>query len=123
MGVEIVGVRGQNDTATDENLDNVLQRETLIFIESSRVQSFNVTVNGDRTFEPTETFHVLFSDAEGATVLNDSALGLIDNDDPAVTAAASVLDVSNGSGALRVDAAAMDRLHGETRFCGAGVFV
>ena len=43
--------------------------------------TITVTVNGDTTFEPTETFFVNLSGASGATISDNQGLGTITNDD------------------------------------------
>lgn len=47
----------------------------------------SVTVNGDLTVEPDETFFVNISNVSGATVSDGQALGTISNDDAAATSA------------------------------------
>ena len=92
----------QDNTATVEDGDYVPKQQTLAFTPTLRVQTFKVLVNGDQKIEPTETFRVLLSDAEGATYLDASALGAINNDD--------MLDASSSRVAPPINVAALDRL-------------
>jgi predicted extracellular nuclease len=45
--------------------------------------SFSVTVNGDTTFEPSETYSVVISNVNGASAAKGTGIGTIVNDDPA----------------------------------------
>jgi hypothetical protein len=58
--------------------------------------SFTVTINGDTTIEPNETFQVNVSGVTGATVLDGQAIGTISNDD--VLPSLSIADVSISEG-------------------------
>jgi hypothetical protein len=58
-------------------------------------QSFAVTINGDTTVEPNETFTVNLSNASGATIADAQAVGTISNDDVATL---SIADVSMAEG-------------------------
>ena len=67
---------GQDYTATSG---------TITFAPGSVTQVINVSVLGDTTVEPTETFLVALSNPVGATLVNTSAVGTITNDDTATT--------------------------------------
>ena len=56
---------------------------TLTFAPGQTSQPVTVTVNGDTTFEPNETFFVNLSNASGANIADGQGLGTIVNDDPA----------------------------------------
>jgi chitinase len=45
------------------------------------VKTVTVTVRGDRTRDPSETFHLRLSRPAGATIADGDALGRIVNDD------------------------------------------
>jgi Calx-beta domain len=67
---------------------------TLNFADGIATQPFAVTVNGDATVEPDETFNVLLSNASAGTSIADGiGVGTISNDD-AAGAAFSINDVS-----------------------------
>ncbi len=59
--------------------------------------TFNVTVNGDTTFEADETFTVTLSNVTGATVANGTGTGTIENDD-AAPVNLSIADVTLAEG-------------------------
>jgi predicted extracellular nuclease len=72
-------------TATTANNDYVAQSLTGQTIPAgSSTYAFNVTVNGDATAEPTETFFVNVTSVTGATVLDGQGQGTIQNDDVTV---------------------------------------
>jgi len=58
--------------------------------------SFTVSINGDTTIEPSETFLVNVSNVSGATVVDGSAVGTISTDD--VLPAISIADMSIAEG-------------------------
>ena len=60
--------------------------------------SFAVTINGDTSVEPNETFVVNLSNVTGATVADGQATGTIGNDDAASTPSLSIADVSASEG-------------------------
>ena len=67
--------------------DYVSATGTVTFTPGDTSETIAVTVNGDMTFEPTETFTVNLSNAAGAGISDGSGLGTITNDDtqPAFT--------------------------------------
>jgi hypothetical protein len=89
-----VDVATANGTATTGDADYVSKNTTLIFSGSTagETQTFNVTVNGDMTVEPTETFTVPLStvSASGRNVVisgpSGTGTGTITNDDSDVDA-------------------------------------
>lgn len=72
-----------NGTATDGS-DYVAASGTLVIPEGSTSIAFSVTVNGDTTSEPDETFFVNIVSATGATVSDGQGQGTIQNDDVSV---------------------------------------
>ena len=64
----------------------------------SSTYTFDVLVNGDTTFEPTETFFVNVTNVTGANVTDGQGLGTITNDDAEPTPDLSVNDVSLAEG-------------------------
>ncbi|MFZ5878110.1 MAG: ExeM/NucH family extracellular endonuclease [Chloroflexota bacterium] len=71
-------------TATDADNDYEPNSATGVTIpEGGSSTTFNVTVNGDTTFEADETFTVSLSNVTGATVATGTGTGTIQNDDVA----------------------------------------
>jgi len=60
----------------------------------STSKTFSVTINGDTTAEPSETFNVSISNVAGAALADGQATGTIVNDDGAMLPTLSVADVS-----------------------------
>jgi Ca2+-binding RTX toxin-like protein len=78
----------QDDNPVSEDNDYVAQSLTGQTIpEGSSTYSFTVSVNGDTTVEPNETFAVNVSNVSGATVSDGQGQGTILNDDAAPPAA------------------------------------
>jgi hypothetical protein len=71
-------------TATAASGDYVARTQTLSFAAGVTTQIFTVTVNGDGTFEPDETFSVNLSAASAGTAIGGggTASGTITGDDP-----------------------------------------
>lgn len=86
----------QNNTATTANSDYVSKNLTTQLIPAGQLTySFTVTINGDVSVEPDETFFVNVTNASGATITDGQGLGTIQNDDlPAL----SINDVSQNEG-------------------------
>jgi hypothetical protein len=73
-------------TATTANSDYVAKSGTLTFGPSVASQTIAVTVNGDTTSEPNETFLVNLATAANALIGDSQGVGTITNDDtPTVT--------------------------------------
>lgn len=85
----------QNNTAASGS-DYVARTLTNQVIPAGvQTYSFDVTINGDTTIEPDETFFVNVTNVSGATVIDGQGLGTIQNDDlPAL----SINDVSANEG-------------------------
>ncbi len=76
----------QDDVPSSEDNDYVLKTLTSQTISAgSSSYSFDVTVNGDLSFEPDETFFVNVTNVTGANVLDGQGVGTIQNDDVAYT--------------------------------------
>ncbi|MDQ6652871.1 MAG: lamin tail domain-containing protein [Acidobacteriota bacterium] len=86
----------QNNSATTSNSDYVARTLTNQVIPAGqRSYTFGVTVNGDTTVEPNETFFVNVINVIGATIADGQGLGTIQNDDfPTLT----INDVSLNEG-------------------------
>jgi hypothetical protein len=67
-------------TAT-AGVDYTANTGTLSFGPSATLKSVTVLVNGDTTFEPNETFHVVLSSPTGGTISDATGVGTITNDD------------------------------------------
>ncbi len=79
-------ISATDNTATLANNDfvaNTLTGQTIP--AGSSTYAFTVTVNGDTTPEPNETFFVNVTNVTGATVTDGQGLGTINNDDITVT--------------------------------------
>ncbi len=71
-----------DNTATTANADYVARSLTGQSIaEAGTTTTFDVTVNGDTTLEPDETFFVNVTNVTGATLLDGQGQGTIQNDD------------------------------------------
>ena len=85
----------QNDTATTSDNDyvpNNLVAQTITAGDTA--YTFNVTVNGDMTVEPDETFFVNLSNVTGAELIDGQGVGTIQNDDSAPLPGLSISDIS-----------------------------
>ena len=91
-------VATSNGTATAVS-DYVALSQTGVTIPAGGTSAtVNVTINGDTTIEPNETFNVAVSNVSGATLGDGSAVGTITNDDAAPTPSLSIADVSTSEG-------------------------
>ena len=83
------------NTATS-GTDFVAANGTLTFTPGQISQPINVTINGDATFEPNESFSVNLSSPANASIADSQGVGTITNDDtqPAI----SINDVSVAEG-------------------------
>ncbi len=66
-------------TADNDYVGKTLTGQTIP--DGSSSYSFDVTINGDTTFEPDENFFVNVTNVSGANVLNGQGVGTITNDD------------------------------------------
>jgi hypothetical protein len=69
-----------NGTATAGS-DYVSTSGTLTFNPGDLTKAIDVTINGDQSFEPNETFFVNLSNATNATISDNQGIGTIVNDD------------------------------------------
>ena len=83
-----------NGTATADS-DYAARSGTVTFTPGQRSRTVAITVNGDTTVEPNETFFVNLSSASGATIADGQGVGTITNDDTAASAACISLPVSS----------------------------
>jgi uncharacterized protein len=90
----------QDDSATTADNDYVATTLLAQSIPSGQqTYNFDVTINGDTTFEPNETFFVNVTDVSGATVSDGQGVGTITNDDcPAAPADIVISQVYGGGG-------------------------
>uniref|UniRef100_UPI00307636EA beta strand repeat-containing protein n=1 Tax=Oryzifoliimicrobium ureilyticus TaxID=3113724 RepID=UPI00307636EA len=79
--------------------DYVARSGTLTFSPGTTTQNVAVTVNGDTTVEPDETFTVTLSGASNATIARATATGTILNDDATVTVAPASLPAATAGAA------------------------
>lgn len=76
---DIATADGTATTANNDYVANTLTGQTIA--SGSSTYAFNVTVNGDTTVEPNETFFVNVTNVTGATVTDGQGQGTITNDD------------------------------------------
>ncbi|HRH61090.1 MAG TPA: T9SS type A sorting domain-containing protein [Chitinophagaceae bacterium] len=69
--------------------DYVAKQGMLTFLPGQTTKNISITINGDTQVEPNESFYVLLGFPENATIADDTAVGVIRNDDAAVIAAAA----------------------------------
>jgi hypothetical protein len=69
-----------NGTATAGS-DYVAKSGTVTFLPGETTKTVTISVKGDKTTEPDETFFVNLSSASGATIADSQGLGTILNDD------------------------------------------
>lgn len=74
-----------NNTAS-AGTDYVAASGTLTFAPGQQSQPISITINGDTTFEPNESFDVNLSSAANATIADSQGVGTIVDDDPPVLA-------------------------------------
>jgi hypothetical protein len=94
-GVVTVNYATADVTATAGS-DYVAASGTLTFAAGETTKTVNVTINGDTVVEPNETFGVMLSTANGATLADASGQGTTTNDDTAlpVLPTLSIADVA-----------------------------
>ncbi|MGH9380034.1 MAG: autotransporter domain-containing protein [Thermoanaerobaculia bacterium] len=94
----------QDDTATAADGDYVSTSGSLSFpFGGSPTQTISVPVRGDTRAEPDETFHVVLSGVDGATVAKGEGVGTILNDDEnSVVRIASAPPASEAAGTATV---------------------
>ena len=74
-----------NNTATAGS-DYVAASGTVTFAPGQQSQPVNITINGDTTFEPNESFNVNLSSATNASIADSQGVGTIVDDDAPVLA-------------------------------------
>ncbi|HMX27508.1 MAG TPA: ExeM/NucH family extracellular endonuclease, partial [Blastocatellia bacterium] len=86
-------------TATTADNDYVAANQAGKTIAAGQTSTtFDVTVNGDTTFEPNETFFVNVTNVSGATLGDGQGQGTINNDDVSPLPLLSINDVSAAEG-------------------------
>ena len=83
-------------TADNDYIGKTLLAQTIPSGQTS--YQFDVTVNGDVTFEPNETFFVNLSNVTGATILDGQGVGTIPNDDCPAAPDVVISQVYGGGG-------------------------
>jgi uncharacterized repeat protein (TIGR01451 family) len=92
-------INTQNDSATTGDNDYVGHSLTAQTITAGNTTyTFAVTVNGDMTVEPDETFFVNVTNVSGAVVVDGQGIGAIQNDDSAPLPNLTIDDVSLSEG-------------------------
>lgn len=85
-----------NNTAV-AGTDYVANSGTVTFTPGQESQTVSVTINGDSTFEPNETFNVNLSNAVNATIDDNQGVGTIVNDDSQPSISISDVTVTEGN--------------------------
>src|SRR5262249_29601736 len=85
-------------TATAPSDYTAVGLTTLTFAPGQTAQTVTVSVNGDTTSEPDETFFVNLSNASGAGIADGQGVGTIQNDDAPPVPTLSISDVSQVEG-------------------------
>lgn len=89
----------QDNSATVANNDYIAKTQLGQTIpETQTSYTFEVLVNGDTDFEPSETFFVNLSNVSGATLLDAQGVGTINNDDCPAAADVVISEVYGGGG-------------------------
>ncbi len=76
--------------AATSGTDFVAATGSLTFAAGETTKTISVTINGDATYEPSETFVVNLSSPSGATLADSQGQGTINNDDSAPVGGATV---------------------------------
>jgi hypothetical protein len=89
---------GTADGTATAGSDYVAQSGTLSFTAGQTSKTITITINGDTTVEPNETFVVNLSSPSGATIAGGQGQGTITNDDTPPLPTLSINDVSDTEG-------------------------
>jgi hypothetical protein len=91
-------VTSMDNTATEVSGDYESVETTVTFAPLSTKQSFIVRINGDNLYEgDNETFHLVLSDPENATILDNTGIGEIIEDDSEPELFISDVEISEGN--------------------------
>ncbi len=85
-----------NPVSAAEGTDYLDATGTVNFPALSTSQTIDVTINGDTTFEPNETFNVVLSSPSGAAFADDTGVGTIQNDDAQPSLSINDVTLSEG---------------------------
>ena len=96
-GIVTVDYTTTNGSATLANGDYDAASDTLTFDPGQTAKTVDVTVHGDTTHETNEGLTLDLSNANGATIADDSGTGTITNDDAAPTFAIDDVNVAEGA--------------------------
>ncbi|HKV35299.1 MAG TPA: Calx-beta domain-containing protein, partial [Pyrinomonadaceae bacterium] len=77
--------------------DYVSASGTVTFTPGQTSQPINVTINGDTTFEPNETFFINLANATNATINDSQGTGTITNDDTQPSISLNDVSLSEGN--------------------------
>jgi hypothetical protein len=96
-GTVTVDYTTTNGSATVANGDYDVASGTLTFDPGETKKTVDVTVHGDTTYETNETLTLDLSNANGATIADDSGTGTITNDDATPTFTIGDVNVAEGA--------------------------
>jgi glucose/arabinose dehydrogenase/disulfide oxidoreductase YuzD len=85
-----------NNTATAGN-DYTAASGTVTFMPGQTSQPVSITINGDITFEPNETFFVNLTSPTNGTISDSQGVGTISNDDPQPSITINDVSVTEGN--------------------------
>jgi len=85
------------DNTATAGSDYVTTSGTVTFTPGQTSQPVSVTINGDTTLEPNETFNVNLSGAANATISDNQGTGTITNDDAQPSISVNDVSVSEGN--------------------------
>ena len=100
LGGEQITVNTSNGTATTADNDYVaVTNDVITFLVGETSKIVSVTVNGDTTVEPDQTFNVVLSSPNLLSVTDGTGIGTITNDDLAPPLSIADASVTEGTGA------------------------
>jgi len=86
-----------DNTATTADSDYTAANNTVTFTPGDTSETVTVVVNGDTTFEATESFFVNLTNPTNATIADGQGVGTITNDDAAPTISIDDVTVTEGN--------------------------
>ena len=100
VGGEQITVNTSNGTATTADNDYVaITNQVITFLVGETSKTVNVTVNGDTTVEPDQTFNVVLSSPNLLSITDGAGIGTITNDDLGPPLSIADASVTEGTGA------------------------
>src|SRR4030095_6441056 len=85
------------DSTATAGSDYTAASGTVTFTPGQVSQAISVTINGDSTFDPNETFNVNLSGATNATIADNQGVGSINNEDAQPSISINDVSVTEGN--------------------------